>query len=642
MTPDRAARAASRTRCAASPSTVRTGEEEADRQATDLQDELGFLHTGAARLRRHRASSSARSSSTTRSRSPSRSARASSRCCARSAPRAGRCCARSSLEALRRSASSPRCSGCCGGLLVAPGLQALFKAVGVDLPDDRLGHQVAHDHRRAARRHRRDRRREPRAGAARDAHRADRRAARGPRRAAAAAGRVRTSSRSLLGVARRSRCCSSGCSATRPAAAAAHGPRRRSSIFLGVAMLSPLLVRPLAALVGRPLQRGRRHHRAPRAREHDAQSRPHRGDRRGAHDRRRARRVRGDLRRRSSRLDRALRRPHVPAGDLIVVNQDGFTPISEQAATAVSEVPGVDAVAGVRFASAKVAGRHRHDAGHRHRPGAATRALQGRRGRRAPTATLRRSSATTAWSSTPTAASARAGRSATARAHDADGRAGRRTSSAGLLDEGDFSLLGGGIVVPNDRLVARLQRAAATRSSSSTSPNGANTAQTRAAIDRTLATRFPNAESQTREEFKDEQNAQLDPLLVLIYVLLALSVLVSALRDREHAGAVDVRAHARAGHDARDRHVATAGPQHRAPGGGDHVAHRRGARGRARRALRPAHLAAAGRRGLHARRSRSGRSILLLVLAALFGVLAAIGPARRAARLDVLRALAYE
>jgi putative ABC transport system permease protein len=34
--------------------------------------------------------------------------------------------------------------------------------------------------------------------------------------------------------------------------------------------------------------------------------------------------------------------------------------------------------------------------------------------------------------------------------------------------------------------------------------------------------------------------------------------------------------------------------------------------------------------------------VLLLVLAALFGVLAAIGPARRAARLDVLRALAYE
>ena len=37
-----------------------------------------------------------------------------------------------------------------------------------------------------------------------------------------------------------------------------------------------------------------------------------------------------------------------------------------------------------------------------------------------------------------------------------------------------------------------------------------------------------------------------------------------------------------------------------------------------------------------------GTLILLLVLAALAGVLAAIGPARRASNLDVLEALAYE
>jgi putative ABC transport system permease protein len=37
-----------------------------------------------------------------------------------------------------------------------------------------------------------------------------------------------------------------------------------------------------------------------------------------------------------------------------------------------------------------------------------------------------------------------------------------------------------------------------------------------------------------------------------------------------------------------------------------------------------------------------GTLVILLVLAALAGVVAAIGPARRASRLDVLRALAYE
>ena len=37
-----------------------------------------------------------------------------------------------------------------------------------------------------------------------------------------------------------------------------------------------------------------------------------------------------------------------------------------------------------------------------------------------------------------------------------------------------------------------------------------------------------------------------------------------------------------------------------------------------------------------------GTLVVLLVVAAVLGVLAAIGPARRAARIDVLRALAYE
>jgi putative ABC transport system permease protein len=34
--------------------------------------------------------------------------------------------------------------------------------------------------------------------------------------------------------------------------------------------------------------------------------------------------------------------------------------------------------------------------------------------------------------------------------------------------------------------------------------------------------------------------------------------------------------------------------------------------------------------------------VVLLILAAIAGVIAAIGPARRASRLDVLQALAYE
>ena len=64
----------------------------------------------------------------------------------------------------------------------------------------------------------------------------------------------------------------------------------------------------------------------------------------------------------------------------------------------------------------------------------------------------------------------------------------------------------------------------------------------------------------------------------------------------------------------------------------------RGARGRVRGYRQPA----ARRRGLHALDPDRAACCCLLVLAAIAGVLAAIGPARRASRLDVLEALAYE
>ena len=107
----------------------------------------------------------------------------------------------------------------------------------------------------------------------------------------------------------------------------------------------------------------------------------------------------------------------------------------------------------------------------------------------------------------------------------------------GLLDAGDFSLLGGGIVVPNDRL-SRDFNVKGDAFIFVDFANGANTAQTRAAVDKTLATRFPNAESQTREEFKDSQNAQLNAAARPdLRAARAVGARVP-LRDREHARAV--------------------------------------------------------------------------------------------------------
>jgi putative ABC transport system permease protein len=210
----------------------------------------------------------------------------------------------------------------------------------------------------------------------------------------------------------------------------------------------------------------------------------------------------------------------------------------------------------------------------------------------------------------------------------------------GLLDAGDFSLLGGGIVVPNDRLTRDFN----VRGDAFIFVDfagGANPATTRTAVDQTLATRFPNAESQTREEFKDEQNAQLDPLLILIYVLLALSVLVSLF------GIVNTLAlstYERTRELGMMRAIGTSRRQVRSIVRQEAVitsligAVLGVVLGVIFALLISRPLADEG----FTLTFPVGTLVLLLVLAALFGVLAAIGPARRAARLDVLRALAYE
>ena len=56
---------------------------------------------------------------------------------------------------------------------------------------------------------------------------------------------------------------------------------------------------------------------------------------------------------------------------------------------------------------------------------------------------------------------------------------------------------------------------------------GVNDAQVQPAVDRLLAARFPQTQSQTASQFKSSEAGQVNSLLVLIYVLLALSVIVS-------------------------------------------------------------------------------------------------------------------
>jgi putative ABC transport system permease protein len=57
--------------------------------------------------------------------------------------------------------------------------------------------------------------------------------------------------------------------------------------------------------------------------------------------------------------------------------------------------------------------------------------------------------------------------------------------------------------------------------------HGVSNARVQPAVDRLLAERFPQARSRTAAQFKQDQAKQIDTLLALIYVLLALSVVVS-------------------------------------------------------------------------------------------------------------------
>ncbi len=170
---------------------------------------------------------------------------------------------------------------------------------------------------------------------------------------------------------------------------------------------------------------------------------------------------------------------------------------------------------------------------------------------------------------------------------------------------------------------------------------GADVAAVRSAIEAALDQRFPTVQVQNQEELKDSISEQLDQLLGIIYVLLLLSVVVSLF------GIVNTLAltiHERTRELGLLRAVGTS-------------------RRQIRRAVRYEAVITAligGVLGLAlgvmfaVLVSRPladegftlsipiGQLIGLLVLAAIAGVLAAIGPARRASRLDVLEALAYE
>lgn len=407
-------------------------------------------------------------------------------------------------------------------------------------------------------------------------------------------------------------------------------------VFLAVALLSPRLVRPLASGIGRPLQRvfglsGRL------ARE-NATRNPGRtavtaaalmiGVALVAFVSIFAAGLSGSV---DASVDRAF------AGDLVIMSTDGFSPVPAGVQGAVADVPGVASTAAFRFGQGKVDGVSGTPFVIGVDPEVArTYKAKWEDGEDALLASLGRDGTVVDAGS-----ALGEGREIGDRIEVLTPTGARPTFTIrGLLDEGDFGVLGGGMVISTQAIVEDFgvrRPGMLSLDYDGSRPDD----QVRADIDRLLETRFPNAEAQTREELKDSQAEQINQLLGLIYALLALSVIVSLF------GIVNTLALSvfeRTRELGMLRAIGTTKRQVRRIVRLEAVI--TSLIGASLGVVLGVLFALLVSRPLE----EEGfvltfpivTLLILLVLSALAGIVAAIMPARRASRLDVLEALAYE
>ena len=166
-------------------------------------------------------------------------------------------------------------------------------------------------------------------------------------------------------------------------------------------------------------------------------------------------------------------------------------------------------------------------------------------------------------------------------------------------------------------------------------PNDENRAQLEAAI-----AGFPDTQLETRDEWIEREDSDFNQFISFLYVMLTLAVFVSIF-GMINTLVLSVYERTREIGMPCDRNDPAAGPPDDPSGEHHHRADRRGDRAPPRDLPRPAREP----RALRVRRAVRDPVVQLLVLtivAIVIGILAAIMPARRAAKLNPLEAIAYE
>jgi putative ABC transport system permease protein len=406
------------------------------------------------------------------------------------------------------------------------------------------------------------------------------------------------------------------------------------AVLLGVSLFSPRLVRPLASLAGRPLEMLRR--LTGRLARENTQRNPARtavtaaalmiGLAVVAFVTVFAAGIKSSI---ATAVDESFQ------GELVMQNTDGFSPISPRAARVARQVPGVELVSALRATQAKVV-----DGGGKERVSALDRdagsviSIDWTEGGPGTLRTLRDDEVIVDKSL----------------ASDSDlelgdelrflTQIGKRPS---LRVVGEFEdkaeLLGGAIVTQRLMATAFDQRDDFLDFIELAPGAGAEEVQER--LTKAMDRGFPVIEVRNQQELKENQEEQINQLLGLIYALLALAVIVSLFGI---ANTLALSIHERTRELGMLRAIGMSRRQVRRMIRYEAVitALIGALLGMVIGVIFAALIAQPLKDEGFALSYPVGQLIVMLVFAALAGVLAAIPPARRASRLDVLRALQYE